>query len=79
MHRYSYEWVDPEDGEAAHFSDDLYAIYDSKRGFTDPFAWGWDRSATELIVDALNALDERLRQARTARQRQQYDLSDLLS
>lgn len=82
MQRYSYEWVDPDSGDE-HFSDELYAIYDAKRGHEDPFAWAWDRDGAEQIVDALNEVEERKHRAATvvalAKHRDQYDLSELLN
>lgn len=81
MQRYSYEWVDPDSGED-HFSDELYAIYDAKRGLEFPIAWAWDRDGAELIVDALNQVHEMIGRAATmvalAVHRDKYDLSDLL-
>lgn len=82
MLRYSYEWVDPDETDEDHFSDELYAIYDAKLGYEFPFAWAWDRDGAEKIVGLLNAADEQQKMSATmwqlARHRDKYDLSDLL-
>lgn len=84
MLRFSYEWIEDDGGEP-DWTDQLYAIFDSKLGFGEhqAFAWAWDRGGAETIVNALNAADERERMAATvwqlAKRRDQYDLSDLLN
>ncbi|MER9680838.1 hypothetical protein NKJ23_16100 [Mesorhizobium sp. M0184] len=77
MLRFSYEWV-ADDGED-HWSDHLYAIYDSKLGMTDPIAWTWTRDDAERIVDALNLVDGQRRQALIKPKADPNDLSDLLA
>lgn len=80
MLRFSYEWIE-EDGEP-HWSDELYGIYDAKRGYTDPIAYTWHREDGERIVDALNATEGKRRTSAYIFQRcvetDSNDLSDLL-
>lgn len=83
MPRFSYEWVEAERDEDAetHWTDELYAIYDAKLGFTEDraIAWAYLRDEAERIVDALNSADIQASVTQSAKRRERYDLTDLLA
>lgn len=80
MLRFSYEWIEEEAEE--HWTENLYAVFDSKLGLTQQcaIAWTLSRDHAERIVDALNLADQRSRAVwELATYRSKYDLSDLLA